>query len=595
MSDHAVSNGSEIYYDAEMGAAIVNETTIPNEEIWSTLSEQQPELASLARWGAKVTRPGRAGGLFDRDRFASPNTIFDQFKVALDAAETDDVVSNAVETTESLAFNNVRIDSFDENEETVWNQIAKDMQLKNVMRQMWRELFVVSQCYVGIFWGQKSYKAKGRTKSGMPRRKQYTNLVVPRGLTVLDPLKVLPIGNFMFGREELAWVATKDEATNIDDVLAGKNTTGKDPIVSQLFSGRIELSREDKKHLKELTGASNLDYLFKLDPKSVFRHTATRPDYARFANVRMRSVFELLDLKQQLRQLDRAYLLGGTNFIILVKKGSDKMPAKDSEVQALAGQIRASARVPVIIGDHRIDIEIITPRLDMTLRPERHDMLDMRIMARMYQVFNTGAGRAGSGTDDSLKLSRVIAKGMEGRRSGIGASIQEQVLDRIFEMNASLTEEPKLMFSPKRIALDFDPTVATYMQDLRDRGDISRDTILAEQDLDQEEEAQKRRREKENGYDKLFTPTNTSPGAEGRRLGGNKNGGGMNPKSFENTPQPDNRAAPGEGDERRERDDARLETIEAVQKETDRSVMLNYDEILSLSNRLEAIENGSAQ
>lgn len=563
-------SGSEILYDPDFGVEIINDTSVPDGEVFKALREQHPELSALARWGSSVSNPGRGGSVFDRDRYVTPNKIFEQFKVALDAAESDDVVSNFVETTEALAFNKVHMDADDPQEEDIWNQIIENMNFDARLREAWRETVVVSQFYAAVYWGRKSFKVRGKTKNGRAARKQFKNLVVPLGITILDPLKVVPVGNFMFGNERLVYIATQNESENIDDVLAGKNTT--DLTMRSMFEGKYEATRAEKKYLQDLTGA-NVDNLYMLREDSVFRHTATKPDYQRFAACRMKSVFEILDMKQQLRQMDRSYLIGGTNFILLVKKGTDKLPARQSEVTNLANQVKASARVPVIIGDHRIEIEIITPKMDLTLKPERYNVLDARITSRLYQVFMTGNYAAGTKGDDSLKLSRVIARGMESRRHMIRNSFMKNVFDKCYEKNDAFTSEPKMTFNPKRIALDFDATIATFMQDLRDRGDISRDTILSEMDINQEDEARKREREKEAGYDKLFKPTNTTPGAEGRRMGGNNFGGGSNRNSFEGRPQPDRKEAtdPEENDRvRAELEDVRREFAEfkeAIAKE----------------------------
>lgn len=898
MSETPTSQGSEYLYDPEMGVQVVNETTIPNDQVFQSLKEQHPELSALARWGSKVTNPGRGGGIFERDRYVTPANIFDQFKVALDASESDDVVSNFVETTEALAFNKVSMDAEDPQEEDIWNQIIDDIDIDARLREMWKETVTVSQFYAAVFWGNKTYKVQGKTKKGNESRKKFKNLRVPRAITILDPLKIVPVGDFMFGNERLAYIATRNESANIDEVLAGKNTS--DLTIEQLIDGKYEPSAIEKKYLKDLTGA-NVDNLYLLKKDSVFRHTATRPGYQRFAAVRMKSVFEILDLKQQLRQMDRSYLIGGplrtdqrvvtpdgwkmignmevgdqvmgpdgkpttvlgvypqgmldiykvtfsdgaevycdrshywtvttpdgtkktitlgemldrglktphgvnrfrvpisepveleekdlaldpylvgymlgdgsftqsgikisvakgeelpwvdclpngvhlrqyekrghdyadqwgivgdswrdnpvaeaidslglrwvgcedkfipqdylwgsveqrfallqglldsdgsvagpgsaefssvskelaenvvhlvqslggtakiyerkpsgkarqvcyrvyltlhtesapfrlqrkinrwsprnsqyvraivsvvsdkkapaicikvdredglfltegfvvthnTNFILLVKKGSDRLPAKQSEVTGLANQVKSAARVPVIIGDHRIEVEIVTPKMDLTLKPERYNVLDARITSRLYQVFMTGNYAAGTKGDDSLKLSRVIARGMESRRHMIRQTLMDEVFKVCYEANDDLTSMPKLNFNPKRIALDFDATIATFMQDLRDRGDISRDTILSEMDLNQEEEASKRKREKELGYDKLFKPANTIPGAQGRRLGGNQQGGGANPDSFKPNPQNDDRKSPGDAEDKAEL----LEEIERVRGE----------------------------
>jgi hypothetical protein len=79
-----------------------------------------------------------------------------------------------------------------------------------------------------------------------------------------------------------------------------------------------------------------------------------------------------------------------------------------------------------------------------------------------------------------------------------------KVIMPTFDLNDAFTERPDLMFYPKRIALDFDPALATYLLDLRDRGDLSRDSVLSEIDYDEASEAAKRQAEKEK-YDEIFT------------------------------------------------------------------------------------------
>ena len=287
-------------------------------------------------------------------------------------------------------------------------------------------------------------------------------------------------------------------------------------------------------------GGSASSNLYELNPDNVFRITSTRPDYLRFAEVRMESVFELLDLKQLLREMDRQSLIGSTNAIILVKKGSDKYPATSKELSGLSTQVKQTARNPIIVGDHRIEIEIITPKTDKTLSAERYNGIDSRITSRLYQVLSTGNYASGTATDDSLKLLRVIASSMEARRDLIRDDLMDNIFRMMWKKNAELEKEPAMAFYPRRIALEFDPNQAQFMQDLRDRGDLSRDTMLAELDIEEHVEAVKREREAEF-YDEIFTPTNVpfsanpqgdpeNPGdprkTGGRNGGGNRNGGG---------------------------------------------------------------------
>lgn len=491
--------------------AIVNATDVPTREIIHAMENQYPEFAVLTRWAQNVQ--GRNSGIFQRDRYVTPNCIFDQFKTAADATEHDDVVSGVCEMTEAIAFSSVEIECDDEDEQDIWQQIIDDMELFARMREMWRELFTVSQYYVGILWGTKSYKVRGTTDSGNKKKKSFDNLKVPIGLSILDPMKVAPVGNFMFGQERLAYIANRVEGEAFENVLAGPNTT--DLIVAQLIESRYFAPMEEARYLKDACGASNLQYLFLMNQSTVFRHTMTRPAYKRFADVRLKAIFELLDLKQQLRQMDRAHLLANTNFIVLVKKGSDTMPAKPAELENLANQVRTAARVPIIVGDHRLEIEIITPKTDETLNPERYNALDSRVTARLLQLFATGNFATGAKGDDSIKLAKLVARGMESRRKMMGESLMKNVLLPTFVRNSVFKTPPNILFNPQRITLDFDPSVLAYLQETADRGWLSRETLLGEMDIDQVDEARRKKREKK--YDSLFQPPvmPIAPGAAG--------------------------------------------------------------------------------
>lgn len=490
--------------DPELGIQIINETDVDSSDVFRSLNEQYPEMAALVRWSYD-TQPKtslRHGGLFDRDRYVTPGNVFQQFRTAQEASECDDVVAGVLESTEALVFSRMSMDCDDEDQTDVWNQIAEDLDLDSRLREMWREDFVVSQCYVAVWHGIRSYKVRGKSEQGITRKKKFQGVKVPIGMSILDPMKIVPVGNFMFGQEQLAYIADRGEYDVIRATIEGQRKP--DEVIQQLMLRPYEPDEVERRLLQE-SGAP-ADRLFLLNPDKTFRHTSTRPDYKRFADVRMRSVFELLDMKQQLKAMDRAHLIGGTNFIILVKKGSDLIPGKPAEIQALQSQVRTLARVPVIVGDHRLSIEIITPDQDYVLLPEKYNGLDSRITARLFGMFMTGNYSAGAKGDDSLKLAKVVAKGLESRRHMIRRTVEEKVFEPCFEANDDFTEEPQLRFHPKRIALDFDPTFANFLLDLRDRGDLSRESILEEVDFDQVTEWRRRKNEKAK-YDDVFETT----------------------------------------------------------------------------------------
>lgn len=543
-----------VMVDSELGVQVLNETDLDIEAntVWAAVIGQHPEVAALVRWSANTqghdgSARGRQGSLFERDRYTTPGSIFDQFRVAKDAAESDDVVSGVLETTESLAFTRMSFLATDTDEEDVWNQLGGDLDLDSRLREMWRELFIYSQFYACVWFGTKTYKVRGTTKKGNQKRRTFSGLRVPLGISLLDPTKIVPVGTLLFNQDRLAYVADRTEVDMLE--AAANKEPDADPLAREIIVGPYEASRLELRQL-ENDGVEPAK-LFLLNPRNVWRHTATRAQYQRFATVRMKSVFELLDLKQQLRHMDRAHLIGGTNFIVLVKKGTDTQPAKPEEIANLQAQVRTVARVPVIVGDHRLSVEIVTPKTDTTLQPDRYNGLDARITARLYQMFMTGNFAAGAKGDDSIKLAKVVGRGMESRRHMLRRAIERHIIRPVTDANEELSQPPKLRFHPARIDLSFDASLVQFLIDVRDRGDMSRETYLHEVDIDQHDEAMLREREKER-YDKVFTPTNVpfgpkpagsdpaNPGADnqnqdprtaGRNQGGNRNGGGAAPGS----------------------------------------------------------------
>lgn len=513
---------TEVYVDPARGVMQVrNGTDVATSDIMAAV-DRDPQLSAVLRevgqWAQETQGGGgsftrRAGGLFERDRFVTPDNIFDQMKLAYRASEEDDVIGGFLEATESMAMKHVTMTSDDAQQEDILEQVAEDIELDERMREIWQELLKVSNVYVGVWWGRKTYKVRAKTDKGNQARKEFKNLLVPTALTLLDPLKIVPMGSDLFNNDVLVYVADRNEDGQFHEIV--ENRQGGDAIVARFIMGRFTPNEAQRKRLGELRIAA--DRLWLLNPSTVFRITATRPQYQQFAAVRMRSIFELLDLKHQLRQMDRAHLIGGTNFIVLVTKGTDQLPGQPSEVANLQMQVRTLARVPVLVGDHRLNVEIVTPKLDNTLKAERYNAIDSRITGRLYQLLVSGNYSVGVSGDDSLKLTQVIAQGMEAKRQRIKNRLERLVWKRVFEDNDEITEMPHIRFIPGRIVLQFDAAFASFLLDLREAGEISREHIHETFDIDQDQESKRRELEKER-YDKNFKPpekpaTAIAPGA----------------------------------------------------------------------------------
>lgn len=537
-----------VIMDHDLGTQVINQSDLATADIFEhgrVIGSNQSLLAQLGSWANNIQSRGRSGGILERDRYITPTAVFDQMQLAFYAIESDDIVSNVADATEAMAFNRVSFYADDEDEEDIYNQIARDINLDLCLREMWRELFTVSQFTCGVWWHTKNYRVRGTGKAGRKKRKEYT-ITCPKALTLIDPMKVIPVGSTMFGQEGLVYAADRFEQENF--------TSGQpDEIQKRLLLGQYTPSRSEVEMINKLSTGNLIDTkrLWLMNPANVFRHTLTRGQQ-RFAPIRMQSIFEILDLKNQLRAKDRAHLLGAANFIVLITKGSDELPAKPEEVSRLAESVRTVARVPIMVGDHRLSVKIITPTMDNTLKAENHNLLDGRITARLYNIFVLGGGGGGSGAngDDSLKLAKMTGRGMESRRHMIVRSLERNIFDEIYERNESLNSYPKLRFHPNSIDLTFDSSRAAMVLDLRDRGELSRDTALAQFDFDQEDEARYLERERSD-YDNIFKTinpnnqgvgqttgpaspapnTNGDPQAERRAANGGRRGGGAAPGS----------------------------------------------------------------
>lgn len=518
-------NDNTQYLESSIQGDVVIVSEVPPDDVMASLGEGLVKDAAihkaLASW-AEDANPGDRNkrSLFQRNKYVTPGKIFGQMAMAYDALD-DDIVGNVADTSEAIALQKIKFEHEDEQQSDIWAQIGRDLNLDQWLRQAWRELFTVSQFYGVRWWGQKTYKVRGKGEKGKRAARKEFNLTVPVGLGLLDPVRVVPVKQDLFGNVQLAWIASETEKTLYKSVMDGKSTQ-TDDLVKNLFLGQYKPTKHEEKTLQKED--IEVDNLLLLNPQFVFRHTLTKSPFERWSRVRMKSVFPILDLKHQLREMDRAFLLGGINFLVLVTRGTDTRPTSVDEVSATSAQIRAQSKSPVIVSDHRIKIEIITPDIEHVLNDDKWSVLDERLVMRLWGTFNLLT--QASNRETSLTLGRVIARGLAARRHMLKRTIEQELIRPVGEINEDLDIEAKLTFFPSRMELEFDSAVATQIQEMRDRGDLSRDTVLSEFGFDQDMEAVRRQSE-DKKYKDVFEPVNvpfdspekTTPGGAGRKGG----------------------------------------------------------------------------
>ncbi len=498
-------------------------------------------VRELSRWAQNLRVAQQRGTMFDRGAYTPPENIYDEMRAARTALTHDDVVSGVADITESFAFQGVKWESTDADEADIFNQWAADVNLDGLLRRMWREEFACSQVVVAMIWGWREYTVRGRTIEGdkdaaqpMPagtapedgnpppnqppntpmlnapkkargrkRRKKY-RLWVPVDVRILDSTKIVPVDFSPLADETLAWFATEGEMKRLEEVNAGRLY---DPGMEMFFLGKYKPAEDEADRLRQL--GIDPDRLLLLNPDMVWRHTLTKADYDRFADVRLKSCFGLLDLKRQLMNSDRAALIGAANYILLVRKGTDDRPAEQEEIEHLKENYNFIAKMPVIIADHRLSIEIIAPKTDLTLQQEKYDLIDTRLLMRMLGTLSLGA--RGQRNETNITMSHAVARMMENRRHMLRRALEKHIARAVVEHPRNkdpqgqdkIANRPSMVFLPRHVTLGFDQALVQALLSLRTQREISRETILENFGLDQATEAMRMDYEEEV-YDDIF-------------------------------------------------------------------------------------------
>lgn len=532
------STDVEVY--TELGAdgrplGVINTTDIATGDIVKDV--QLREIASkLSRWVDNARAATGRTSMFDRGMFTPPENPYDEMRAARNAVTYDATVSGVAETTEAYAFQGVKWESSNPDEADVFNQLARDQNLDAVQRAMWREEFTYGACVAAKLWGYKEYTVRGQTKNGNQRKKKY-KVWAPLQIRILDCTKVVPVGTGPLGGETLAWQASEGEIGAYQAAYRGDLI---DPLMTQMFLGTYQPPMQEATELAML--GVDPSRLLVMNPGYVFRHTLTKPDYERFPEIRLKSVFALLDLKRQLMQADRASLIGAANYILLIRKGLKDEPALPEEMRNLRENYNFIAKMPVIISDHRLQIDIIAPKVDFVLQSEKYEVLDNRILSRLFGTLTIG-GR-GQRNETQETLAGAVARVMENRRHMLKRTIELQLARAVVEhpRNAGLfDDEPNLVFTPRNVALALDASYVQGLLALRTQREISRETILEYFGLDEATEAQRLEMEAEV-YDEIFK-TAIPYAAQGFNNGGNGgtgdggSAGSGEPTTPNNTPE----------------------------------------------------------
>lgn len=500
---------------------IDNRTDLPDHDIQEAVRDMFVENASLAGVERSTFQTYAAeGSLLARRRYQTPANVIDEIKLARSLAERDDDVAAVLGEMVAIAFGEgFELQGDDEATVALFTEMAKAKYtgLTRALQEMYRELLISSQINTAILFTRENltYSLQGSN------RRLSKSIAVPL-IGVLHAENVRVIGNDMFGTAQLAYYPDTDRLRrwlekyfNPRTPPAVKAQMGREDRVSaNMFTGKVpqELIEADAPNWGERWSAENLYFL---NPKMVHRSTFPKGQW-KYPRPLLTRDFSLLEAKRLLNIMDYALLQGGSNFIVVAKKGSDKRPAQKEEIENLQNVVRTASKTGVIVGDHRLEFEVITPKMEALLNPEKRRLLGRKIVQAMLRVPESAQeapARSSQSNPELESKARVITSD----RTILKSHVEDYIYDETVNRNSSAFKEPPCIAFPK-IILQGTQFFTDYMLKLRDRGDIPRKWAVEYAGFDFDAAVDQRKREIESGADEVLVPAHTpfdGPGGPG--------------------------------------------------------------------------------
>jgi hypothetical protein len=483
---------------ASGGVLIDNRTELPDAAVQEAVQSYFIENASVLGANQPTTFQTYAsqGSLLARTKFTTPANVYDEIRLARDLAERDDDIRATIGQMIATAFaDGMENQHPDEKTVRLFNGLARHMNLDGVFKRMYREYLIAQQVTtVSLFQRRQQVDVGDEGES--------EQMVAPL-IGILPSERIRVIGSDMFGNAELAYVpeprletwltAYFDETTS---PARKAELRRQDPVSAVLFTGVVEVDDVDR---EDFTSFGTRAY--RLNPRMAHRMTA--PHDGNHPRPLMTANFALLEAKRLLNLMDYALLQGGLNFIVVAKKGDKDKPAMQPEIDNLEQTIRRATRTGVIVGDHRLSFEIITPDLKELLNPDKRTLVGRKLaMTLMRLAEQATENPAAEGMRAEIEItSRVITSD----RLDLRRHVENHIYDECFQRNRSLTNGVARIWFPK-IVLQGTNYFTDYVLKLRDRGDIPRKAAVEAAGFDWEAGVEQRKRELEDDIDETMAP-----------------------------------------------------------------------------------------
>jgi hypothetical protein len=485
------------------GAIIDNRTTLPDSVVQEAIMAQWTEVA-----GAQLATPTTfqlyatqgGGSMLSRQPFRTPGNVFDEIRLARQMADTDDDIVSAIGQAIATAFGDgMENQHQDEKTLRLFNEVAsgKVMNLDLALKEIYREYLIAGQfTTISLFTRRRLSFTPGGTS-----QKVNAQLAVPL-VGVLPSENIRVLSTDLFNNGELAY-KTDDNALRqwLDEFFSPRTTEARraamrrdQPVLAALFTKRVEVPYNDSDMF--IQG----QVLYGLNPRMVHRTTMPK-GAAAYPRPLLTSNFALLEAKRLLNIMDYSLLQGGTNYIVVAKQGSDALPAQQPEIDNLTEQVRHASRTGILVGDHRISIDIITPDLSELLNASKRMLIGRKLAMALLRIPEQVTSDADVAAEQTNTANTITSDRRDIKRH-IEGFIYSEVVERnptAFAQGSPSLWFPKIILSGIK---DFYDSVVKA----RDRGDIPRKWAVELLGYDYEAGVAQRERERENGDDETMVP-----------------------------------------------------------------------------------------
>jgi hypothetical protein len=516
-----------------VNAVVDNRTGLADGDVYEAVRDRWVEMAGLqfaSPTNFQMYATAGQGSMLARTPFRTPRDVIEEIKLARTVTDTDDDVGGIMGQMIAIAFGEGVVNQHrDETTLEFFNQIAAPtgMNLEMVLAEMYREMLIAASVTTITLFTRKRMQYFP-LKSDIPVAAQ---LQVPN-VGILPAENIRVISNDVLGNGELAFHVEDYNLKNWLDEYFSQSTSGQrkavmamqEPVAASVFTGKIMMPYNDG------DAASRGMTLYTLNPRMVHR-TSMPKGAGPYARPMLTRNFALLEAKRLLNLMDYALLQGGTNYIVVAKKGSDELPAQQPEIDNLVDQVSHASRSGVMVGDHRLSIEIITPKLDELLNPAKRKLLGRKIkMGLMRQSEEVTSDSGTQGASNEMELTgRVVSYD----RRIIMRHAQATFYDETAVRNrATFDQGAPSIWAPKIVLAGVKDFWSNLLQ-ARDRGDIPRRWVVEALGYDYDAALAEREREIQRGDDDILMPASvpfSNPGdpqdnGPGRPVGSSSNNG----------------------------------------------------------------------